>query len=215
VRVCKWCRAELTATAGARDDREYCDKRCRQTAWRARKVSRMEGADGSPRRLAYADPPYPGMAKKYYGDQPDYAGEVDHRALIDELVTFDGWALSTSEKTLQLVLPLCPPGVRIAVWVKPNGVSGKTRGPHNTWEPVIYVPARLVRPGRRDWLSAKPARGGGDLPGRKPVRFCTWLLGAAPGDELVDKFPGSGVVTRSWRQAVRRHLEQATARRIV
>lgn len=29
-------------------------------------------------RIAYADPPYPGQARKHYGQHPDYAGEVDH-----------------------------------------------------------------------------------------------------------------------------------------
>jgi len=52
----------------------------------------MEGADGPPKRIAYADPPFPGMARKYYQHEPTYAGEVDHRALLAELVTFDGWA---------------------------------------------------------------------------------------------------------------------------
>lgn len=33
-------------------------------------------------RFAYADPPYPGKARKYYGAHPDFAGEVDHAALI-------------------------------------------------------------------------------------------------------------------------------------
>ena len=43
-------------------------------------------------RLAYADPPYPGQSKRYYGDQPSYAGEVDHAALIERLSGYDGWA---------------------------------------------------------------------------------------------------------------------------
>jgi hypothetical protein len=39
--------------------------------------------------------------------------------------------------------------------------------------------------------------------GRKPVAFCAWLfdlLGMVPGDELVDLFPGTGIVARSWRE---------------
>ncbi len=39
--------------------------------------------------------------------------------------------------------------------------------------------------------------------GRKPVAFCAWLfdlLGMVPGDELVDLFPGTGAVTRAWRE---------------
>lgn len=47
-------------------------------------------------RVAYADPPYIGQSAKHYRNHPDYAGEVDHLALIDRLVSEypDGWALS-------------------------------------------------------------------------------------------------------------------------
>jgi hypothetical protein len=46
--------------------------------------------------VAYADPPYIGQSKKHYKDHEDYAGEVDHGALIDRLIADypDGWALS-------------------------------------------------------------------------------------------------------------------------
>ncbi|MCT7149563.1 hypothetical protein M1196_23235, partial [Salmonella enterica subsp. enterica serovar Oranienburg] len=69
-------------------------------------------------RLAYADPRYPGLSRRYYGKHPDFAGEVDHAALIAKLGEFDGWALSTSARSLQDVLALCPPGSRVAVWVR-------------------------------------------------------------------------------------------------
>lgn len=197
---CGWCKKEpIPARA------KWCSKECRQTAWRARRIAVAEDLGDTPKRIAYADPPYPGTARKYYLNEPEYAGEVDHVELLSLLQRNDGWALSTSAKALQDLLPLCPPGVRVAAWVKPNGVPAATRGPHNTWEPVIYVPARLRRPGKRDWVSLKPARGGGDLPGRKPIGFCMWLfhlLGASPVDELDDMFPGSGIVTRCWEQFV-------------
>lgn len=35
--------------------------------------------------MAYADPPYPGQAKRHYADHPDYAGEVDHGELMMRL----------------------------------------------------------------------------------------------------------------------------------
>lgn len=57
-------------------------------------------------RFGYADPPYPGQSLKHYGDHPDYAGEVDHRALVDQLRGYDGWLLHTSANTLQYVLRL-------------------------------------------------------------------------------------------------------------
>lgn len=205
---CGWCGKPKPRRA------KWCSKGCRQTAWRGRRIAVAEDLDDTPMMIAYADPPYPGTAFRYYGDHPDYAGEVDHRALIWKLQSFDGWALSTSAAALRDILPLCPPHVRVAAWVKPNGVSSKTRGPHNTWEPVIYVPARLRRPGKRDFINLKPARGGGDLMGRKPIGFCMWLfelLGAGARDSLDDMFPGSGMVGRAWNQYVgavpQRHVD--------
>lgn len=115
-----------------------------------------------------------------------------------------GWALSTSARALGDILSLCPRGdVRVAAWVKPHGVSSRTCGIHNVWEPVIVAGGRQRPPGVPDGLVALPARGGGELPGRKPLAFCAWLfrlLGMAPGDELEDLFPGTGVVGRAWRE---------------
>ena len=47
-------------------------------------------------RFAYADPPYPGQARRHYKHHPDFDGEVDHGALIERLMDEfpDGWALS-------------------------------------------------------------------------------------------------------------------------
>ena len=151
-------------------------------------------------RFAYADPPYPGRAKRYY-QMP----EVNHRLLIAHLeeIAPDGWALSTAADALREVLPLCPEGARVCAWVKPIGACPLTHGLHNTWEPLVVVRGRQVRPGKRDWLQAQPARGGGELPGRKPLAFCAWLwscLGAAPGDALIDVFPGTGIVGRAWAE---------------
>ncbi len=53
-----------------------------------------------PLRLAYADPPYPGRSARYYSAHPDYAGEVDHAALLAQLAEFYRWALSTSADAL-------------------------------------------------------------------------------------------------------------------
>jgi hypothetical protein len=159
-------------------------------------------------RFAYADPPYPGLSSKYYRDEPSFAGEVDHVDLIASLraAGYDGWALSTGAYALRDLLPLCPHEARVCAWVKPIGVSSRSNGLHNTWEALIVVGGRQRPPGRRDWLRAHPARGGGDLPGRKPIAFCAWLfdcLGMRPGDELVDLFPGSGIVTRCWEELSR------------
>jgi hypothetical protein len=155
--------------------------------------------------FAYADPPYPGLARRYYKDEPSFAGEVDHRALIAELEQggYAGWALSTGAYALRDLLPLCPPHARVCPWVKPHGAHPWTFGLHNVWEPLIVVGGRQLPPGKRDALVALPARGGGELPGRKPIAFCAWLfdcLGMRAGDELVDLYPGSGIIGRAWAE---------------
>lgn len=152
-------------------------------------------------RLAYADPPYPGNAE-LYAEHPDYAGEVDHRELIRELETFDGWALSTSSRSLREVIALCPEDIRVIVWLTHSIGRG--------WEPVLVVPARPIPTRYRplDWIRVETEafqwrpRPEGYVIGRKPEAFCRWLfrwLGAEPGeDELVDLFPGSGAVREAW-----------------
>jgi len=159
-------------------------------------------------RFAYADPPYPGLAFRHYAQHPDFAGEVDHAELISRLLsTFDGWALSTSVASLPDVLHLCPPGVRVAAWVR-GARPGAAFNPLNAWEPVIYYGARrdvsLSSSTRSDVLIyfsrprlSDPRR----VIGAKPAAFCAWLftlLGLQPDDDLVDLFPGSGGVARSW-----------------
>ncbi len=150
-------------------------------------------------RLAYADPPYPGRAH-LYANHPDYAGEVDHALLIEELVTYDGWALSTSAAALRDILPLCPADVRVLAWVKHSITV--------SWEPVIVKPARRVE-NVRDWIQCEPdsyqwrAKPDTYVIGQKPRPFCVWMftwLGAVPchNDTLDDLFPGSGNVSRVW-----------------
>src|SRR5277367_5989681 len=69
-------------------------------------------------KIAYADPPYPGCAHRYR-DHPDYAGEVDHAALIAHLDhDFDGWVLHTHTPAIAVLAPLLPPGARWGAWVK-------------------------------------------------------------------------------------------------
>ncbi len=205
--LCAWdqCR-EL------RPGEKYGSKRCRQTAYRLRKRAGLTGrirdtfglsvGGKNPLRLAYADPPYPGMSG-LYRNQPTYRGEVDHKVLIRKLTSkYDGWALSTSARALARVLPLCPRSARVCAWVKPIGASPQTAGLHNCWEPLIVVGGRARPPGVRDWIAAQPARHHGTLIGRKPLAFAAFLfaaLGAAPGDTLDDLFPGTGMISRAWR----------------
>lgn len=158
-------------------------------------------------RFAYADPPYPGKAARYYAGHRDFAGEVDHGGLVERLVAEfpDGWALSTSARAVQAVLALCPPGVRVAVWVR-GARPTLSAWPLAAWEAVVYAGGRRL-PSRDvvdDVLvyTARPRLSDpGRVVGAKPARFCYWLfelLGARPGDELVDLFPGSGGVVRAW-----------------
>lgn len=158
-------------------------------------------------RFAYADPPYPGQSAKHYADHPDYAGEVDHAALIFRLVDEypDGWVLHTSSTALKDVLALCPDDVRVMAWVKPFCSFKANVNPAYAWEPVI------VRGGRkrtrqqatvRDWCAENITLKRG-LVGAKPQAVCFWLfavLNAQPDDQMDDLFPGSGAVTRAWQQ---------------
>ena len=219
-RMCAWCAGDLPA--GMRADAVCCSTRCRQARHRfTRGVGTAAPGTASlaPLRLAYADPPYPGLAD-YYRDHPDYAGEVDHPALIRRLSTYDGWALSTSAAALPAVLASCPPGVRVAAWIRGARPHATAHRALSSWEPVIYHGGRASRPRvqpdtsrldasavdrrRLDSLVytarprlTDPAR----VIGAKPAAFAAWvfgLLGAAPGDELHDLFPGSGGITRAW-----------------
>jgi hypothetical protein len=199
-RRCGWCHQPLDDVRSI-----YCRKCCRQSAWRLRRSHQVDDAPaGLPgQRFAFADPPYPGLSRRYYRHEASYEGEVDHRELVDRLQAggYLGWALSTSSRALRDVLPLCPASARVCAWVKPIGASPRTHGLHNCWEPLIVVGGRRRRPGVRDWLAAQPARHEGELPGRKPQAFCQFLfscLGMVPGDLLDDLYPGTGIIGRAW-----------------
>jgi hypothetical protein len=158
-------------------------------------------------KAAYADPPYPGQARRHYVDHPDYAGEVDHPALIERLTSeFDAWALSTSSPALRDLLPLCPPNVRVAAWVKPWAVWKPGVRVAYAWEPVLFVSAQSEGHGRRtkDFTSAVAVMRNGHGPqtkGSKSREVCAWLfelLGLEPTDEFHDLFHGSGAVWDAW-----------------
>ena len=231
MRTCVWCEGPLPARA--RRDSLTCSKRCRQARHRVMKASRGPAdlsretrgrRDGSaaaagdvsrvdqalqPRRLAYADPPYPGLAH-YYRDHPDYGGEVDHGELLSKLATYDGWALSTSARALPQVLALAVAQglpVRVAAWVRGPRAHATAVHALNAWEPVIYVPvaSRSRGDGSRIDVLTHGVAAMTALPGRvigaKPAAFCRWmfdLIGAQPADTLDDLFPGSGIVGRAW-----------------
>lgn len=160
---------------------------------------------GSVRRVAYADPPYPGQSRKHYGDHPDYAGEVDHEELISRLEReYDAWVLHTGATQLQQVLALCPDDVRLLAWVK--GWASFKHGAEikYAWEPVIVRnPDGRGRklPIVRDWFMHNVVTNG--FVGAKPEPVCCWIfdcMGLEPNDELHDLFPGSGAVGRAWEK---------------
>jgi hypothetical protein len=215
VRRCAWCGGVLSARA--RRDTITCSQRCRQARHRVaaavRDASSAAAADpsrGSTRRLAYADPPYPGNAH-LYRKHPDYAGEVDHAELLSRVATYDGWALSTSARALPEVLALAVAQdlpVRVAAWIRGARPHATARHPVNAWEPVVYVPVAHDVAGvtRRVDVLSHGVTIMSTLPGRvigaKPARFCRWifdLIGAGPHDTLDDLYPGSGIVGQAWR----------------
>jgi hypothetical protein len=156
-------------------------------------------------KIGYADPPYPGRAQRTYGRHPDYAGEVDHAELVARLEAgYDAWVLHTAASTLQDVLAVCPPRVRILAWVKPFASWKPNQWPAWAWEPVILCGGRN-RFGEdqtpRDWLPEPIATQRG-LAGAKPYRVVAWALnclGALPEDELDDLYPGTGAVLQAWQ----------------
>ncbi len=166
--------------------------------------------------FAYADPPYPGCANKHYSADPSgiKPEEVDHGKLIETLIGFDAWALSTKSSSLQDILPLCPKGTRIGAWVKPQAAFTPWLRVQYQWEPVLFFGARGGKPDSSnkwvsDWIKASPPvfvnRNIGNTKGQKPIEFCAWLfalIGLREGDELHDLFPGSGAVSIFWKSYI-------------
>lgn len=152
-------------------------------------------------KVAYADPPYIGQAKKHYNSE-----EVDHPELIRMLYQdYEAWALSCSSPSLKEILELCPNGVRVGAWVKPFCAFKVNVNPAYAWEPVIFYGGRKLPravPTVRDWVSVSITLKRG-LVGVKPEAFCFWvfdMLGMKPDDEFHDLFPGSGAVTQAWER---------------
>ena len=160
-------------------------------------------------KVAYADPPYPGMSH-YYRDHPDYDGEVDHAQLIDRMMDdYDAWALHTASATLQEVLEACPAGVRIGAWVKTFASFKPGVNPAYAWEPVIFHGGRndssKTAATVTDWI-AHPITLRKGLTGAKPPAVVEWVfrcLGLTADDAVDDLFPGTGVVSRTWEAFAR------------
>lgn len=212
-RLCEWCGGPLPD--GCRRDRRTCSTPCRQAKARFAVAPAASTAD-RPRRFAYADPPYPGCARRYYN-----CDEVDHAELISRLFDEypDGWALSTSAEALPEVLAIVTDAMRtlrregcklaelrVCPWVR-GARKVRAYRPRNAWEPLIVYGGRPRLYGPEHDSCDVLVWGGrqhshpGALVGMKPAPFAEWLfvqLGAALGDELVDLFPGSGAIGRAW-----------------
>jgi len=160
-------------------------------------------------RLGYADPPYIGCAH-LYSDQPDFAGEVDHAALVERLESeFDGWVLhaAATMRSYATIIPIMEKlnGVRICQWMKPFAAYKRNVSVAYATEPVFIKSARKPvvskRQVMRDFIAESITLRRG-LTGAKPEKVCHWafeLVGARPEDELIDLFPGTGAVTEAWR----------------
>lgn len=159
-------------------------------------------------KIGYADPPYIGCAH-LYADHPDYAGEVDHPALVDRLqADFDGWVLHAGahNDSETILAPLMAKvGARKCVWVKPFAAFKRNVPVAYAWEPVYIMAARKPvvskRLVMRDWIDCPITMRKG-LTGAKPEKVCHWafeIAAARPDDDLEDLFPGTGAVAEAWR----------------
>lgn len=155
--------------------------------------------------FAYADPPYIGCAHLYpeHPDSERWDNPTEHLLLMDEMdEKYDGWALSCHVPSLEhLAAPAAQMGARVGVWVKPFAAYKRNVRVAYTWEPVIWKRSAARREGGpvgRDHLSCPITLQKG-LVGAKPEAFCRWvlmLLGWQVGDQVVDLFPGTGVMGR-------------------
>lgn len=160
------------------------------------------------KRFAVADPPYPGQSAKHYSGHQDYAGEVDHRELAEQLGEYDGWILHTSAPALLYVqqclaatgeMPMDPETFkggtyRVYSWVKPFAAFKRNVKVAYTWEPVLIKPLRGAETNRieeivyRDHLicEERPEEAVVEsitmkrgLTGAKPEKVCHWAFEAA------------------------------------
>lgn len=187
-------------------------------------------------KFAYADPPYLGCCSLYDHYHPDNRCWDDpdtHRQLIARLsLDFpDGWALSASTPSLKSILRWCPEDARIGAWVKSFGAFKKGVRPAYMWEPIIFRGGRNPSNG---FSHAPPEKNGKQntpkdfivtespaikepitlkkgLTGAKPEAVCRWileLLNVQTGDEVVDLFPGTGIMGRVAQVYTRDYLAE-------
>ena len=146
-----------------------------------------------------------GQAKRHYACE-----EIDHASLIAQSMKDfpDGWVLAASSPSLRIILRMCPPDVRIAAWVKPfcafSAACGQLimgasslRGGRNPSNGFRRDSAAEWKAGNAKDFIAEPITLRKRLVGAKPQKVCRWileLLNAKPGDEIIDLFPGTGIM---------------------
>lgn len=222
---CDWC-LELMGP-GVRADAETCSQECRQARHRFRIEPCKEFAV-TPMRFGIADPPYIGVAEKYYGEHDDYGGEVDHGELVVRMLDEypDGWGLCMSSKSILEVSGIITTLAPKSTWKDFRWASWH-KGPRNcvalhardSWEPFLVYRGRERRMEPAEKLDNTLVWGGrqhshpGALVGMKPAAFCEWAfrqLNAQRGDTMADIFPGSGAITRAWRYYAGEPVTQLT-----
>jgi hypothetical protein len=159
-------------------------------------------------KFAFADPPYLGCGKLYVAHHPDALDWDDperHRRLITQLCDEypDGWVMSLSSPSFEIIKPMCPKDSRWGPWVKPFCSFKPNVNPAYAFEPVIWRGGRKFTREEdtvRDWVSANITLKRG-LTGAKPRDFCRWvisLMNARAGDQFDDLFPGTGAFKAAW-----------------
>ena len=164
-------------------------------------------------KLGYADPPYLGCGKLYAEHHPnalDWDDPMEHARLVRRLQDeFDGWILhlSATAESISLYSRLVEhTGARWCSWTKSFAAFKRNVSVAYAWEPVIIKAARKPvvskRLVMRDWISESITLRRG-LTGAKPAAVVQWALelaAARPDDDLDDLFPGTGAVTKAWRE---------------
>jgi hypothetical protein len=182
-------------------------------------------------RLCIADPPYLGRGAMLYGERAvsfpvsgTYAGNTKraqsgdgnaaaaewddperHRAMVESLADYDGWAIALNPENLHHYIPWVPSDTRICSWHKPNPFpAGRIV---KSWEPVLVrVPVERRTRGTVQIRDSITAAAPGNLIGAKPRAWTRWvldMLGYDPETDTVDDlFHGSGAVAAEIAQGV-------------
>lgn len=136
----------------------------------------------------------------------EWDNPLRHRALLEELAAeFDGWAIATTLDGIEHYAPH-PAGMRILVWQSSNAPPSSHRVATTLEAVLVYTPITRRRAGALgqvpDLLRTAAPRIG--FPGSKPPLWTRWVLDALAydpdEDELIDVFPGSGMVATAASQ---------------